>query len=1531
MSTTIDQKVVEMRFDNQQFEKNIETSINTLEKLKQRLNLTGAARGIEEVGNAANKCDMSGLSGAVENVRMKFSALEVMGITALTNITNSAVNAGKRIVSALTIDPVKTGFNEYELKMGSIQTIMAATGESLESVNGYLNDLNEYSDRTIYSFSDMTQNIGKFTNAGVSLEDSVAAIKGISNVAAVSGANTNEASRAMYNFAQALSSGYVKLIDWKSIELANMGTVEFKEQLLESAVAAGTLTKAGDGMYKTLKGTTISATKGFNDSLQEQWMTTETLVGTLKKYTDETTDIGKKAYKSATEIKTLSQLYDVLKETAQSGWAQTWETIVGNFDEAKEFMSYLSDTIGTVISKTAEARNDMLENWKVLGGRTALLDSIKNLFTAIGSVVKPISEAFREIFSPVTAENLMGFTEGLKSLTERLIISDGTADKVKRTFKGLFAVLDIAKTIVSAMFKAVVSLLGPMGDLGGGVLDATASFGDLLVTFSEGIKTSGIFTKVFQGVADVIKAALGGFTSFIGFAKNKIAAPGLNGLRTVLNSLRDGMEGVGVIADVMKNLIISAFEGIGSFLESCSLFKVLEVVWKLMVTIGTGLAKIFGNVISKLSNAFATADFNGLIDIINNLIASGIILTIAKFLKDFTSSLKSTTDAVGGALGTLTGILDGVRGCLEAWQSKLKAEALMKIAIAVGILTAALMILASSDPEKLLTAVSIMALLFTELVVALTVLSSINTSSKFGAGKLVVLGKAMTSMAIAVLILAAAMKIISSMSIGELGVGLVGIAVGLTALVVAVNLLPETKVKKAAAAMRTMSLALLILAVAMKIMASMSWDEIARGLVATVVGLAALVAAINLLPQDTALRAIGMAALATAMVILAAALKIMSTMSWDEVARSLVALAGSMATLIIAMSLMQNGLPGAAAMLVIAPALILLAAALKIMATMSWDDVARGMVSLAGSMLILAGGLALMQNGIAGAAAMLIIAPALVILAAALRIMAVMSWDEVARSMVALGGSLLILSGGLALMQNCAGGIGALLLAAVALAVLAPVLVVLGSLSWESIAKGLVAIAGVLTIIGVAGALLGPVIPTILGLAAAVALMGIGFLAAGAGLLALGMGLSAIAVGFTALLASFSAASALAMRNMSTGIVTIVAAIVAGVGKGIIDICNVLIDAAPVIYKLLEVLLLGAINVLKTCIPPLLDCLALLLDKGLAFMLTYMPKIQLTWFKIILSLVNGIADILPDVIDAAANIIIAFIKGLTSYALKVADTGAQLIIDFINGMANSIRKNTPKMIAAVNNLMDAVMEAIGAWFVNSVTMGFRLISSVAKGITDGMSGLVQAGKDAIAGFIQGMKDKVGAAAEAAKSAGKSALNALKDALGINSPSKEFADAGRDSDRGLIVGLEALAGKVANTAKGVGEGALDSLKDAFSGVASATNLDLDYEPVIRPVMDLSKVESGVRTLGGMLNIGSDVGVLANVGAISAGMNHRTQNGSIDDVTKAIDKLGNKLDANTGNTYIIDGVTYDDGSNVATAMEEIVHAAKVERRT
>ena len=1427
MSTTIDQRVVEMRFDNKQFEQNMSATMTSLDKFKQSLDFTGATKGLEDVASASKRCDMSGIGNAVETVRMRFSALEIMAITTLTNITNSAVNAGKRILSALTIDPVRAGFSEYELKMGSIQTMMSATGESLETVNGYLNELNEYSDKTIYSFSDMTQNIGKFTNAGVSLEDSVTAIKGIANVAAVSGANSNEASRAMYNFSQALSSGYVKLIDWKSIELANMGTVEFKQQLLDAAAAAGTLTKTGDGMYKTMDGKVVSATKNFNDSLQDQWMTSEVLINTLKEYTDETTEIGKKATKAATEVKTLSQLFDTLKESAQSGWAQTWEIIVGDFEEAKELMTELSDIFGGLIGKQAESRNELLENWKTLGGRTALIDSVRNALEAIGSIVKPIGEAFREIFPPMTAERLMALTEGLKSFTERLKIGDETADKLKRTFKGIFAILGIVKQAFSAAFKAIGSLMGGVGELGGGILDITAGFGDFIVKIHDFIESSGIFNKIFSGIAAVIGAAIKLIKSFIGLVNNKIAAPGLGALSSLFDKIRDKLSIIGDVAGVMKDCIISAFDSTGSFLEKCTFIRILDIVWKGITTIASGIMKAFGALAKGVVNVFNGADFNQIIDILTGLMTGGIVIKVIQFLKGIMGPLEDVKDFFGDFLGGITGVLEDVQG-------RLKAGTLKTIATAIAILAAALLVLSLIDGEALLRATGAITALFTELSIALAVINGMTKQKGLFAA-----ASALKGIATAMLILAVAMKILSTMSVEDMLVAFAGIAGGLTALVIAINLLPEKKVKSAASSMKKMATALLILSLALKIMGSMSWSQMAVGLTTMSISLAALVGALHLLPKDTGMKTLGLISFATAMVILAGALKIMGTMSWDEVAISLVTLGGALAIMSVALNLMKGATGGALAMLIVAPALLLLAASLKIMSSMSLAEMGIGLIALGGALLLLAGGLSLMTSAIPGALALLI--------------------------------------------------------ASAALAVLAPIILLLGAVSWQTVVQGLLTIAGAFLVIGVAGLVLSPILPVIIGLAGAMALIGIGTLAAGAGLILFGTGLTALSVGFTALVASLGA--------VVTGIIAIVSSVITGIlkgiGDGIIAFCKVITDGAPAICDAIIALIESLCKAIIETTPSIIEAVDVLLTELLDFIVDFVPELVDAGIELIVGLLEGIASKIGSVVSAAVDVIIAFIKGIASQISKVVKAGMELILDFITGMADAIREYTPKMLDAINDLMSAVFEAIGMAIGNVPMLGKQIVQGLIKGIKASAGDLW----DACVGVV------------------KKAWNGVLDFFGIASPSKLAAEAGRFIDEGLAVGLKTYAKTVGKSAIGVGETAMNSLKETVGNISNI--IDVDDQPTIRPILDLSAVERGARDLGRMFSDKTSIGILTNLGAINSAMTNKSQNGD----------GGSTNNSNnvTNNTYIIDGVTYDDGSNVANAVEEIVHAAKVERRT
>ena len=467
MSKTIDEKVVEMRFDNKQFESNVATSMSTLEKLKRSLKLDGAAKGLEDINGAAKKVDMSGLGNGVESVSAKFSALQVIGVTALANITNSAVNAGKRMVSALTIDPVLSGFREYETQINAVQTILANTsskGTTIDDVTAALDELNHYADLTIYNFTEMTRNIGTFTAAGIDLDTSVNAIQGIANLAAVSGSTSQQASVAMYQLSQALASGTVKLMDWNSVVNAGMGGEIFQNALKETSELLGTGAKAA-----------IEAEGSFRESLRTGWLTSEVLTETLKKFTtsganeyvakytgltkeavqaaldnakaqygeanaidkaaealanksgknkDEIKSIlqmAKTATDAATKVKTFSQLWDVLKEAAQSGWAKTWQIIIGDFEEAKALLTPISDTLTDIINKMSDWRNSLLES--ALGKSFSKLgERITGVLKPIEKVVNTVTETTTEATDTIT--KVTGAVGDLGAIVDKVILGE---------------------------------------------------------------------------------------------------------------------------------------------------------------------------------------------------------------------------------------------------------------------------------------------------------------------------------------------------------------------------------------------------------------------------------------------------------------------------------------------------------------------------------------------------------------------------------------------------------------------------------------------------------------------------------------------------------------------------------------------------------------------------------------------------------------------------------------------------------------------------------------------------------------------------------------------------------------------------------------------------------------------------------------------------------------------------------------------------------------------------------------------------
>jgi hypothetical protein len=1225
----------------------------------------------------------------------------------------------------------------------------AGTGRTAKEVEAQLKKLDKYADDTVYSSADMFNNLPKFTNAGVELDKAITAMIGIANATALAGGDANKASIAFYNLGQSIGNGYLTRMDYNSINNAGIATMEWKKQMVEAAIAQGTLTKTGEDAYRVgNKNFTLQSL--FVDGLQEQWASTEVLMSVFEDYGDATTDIGKKALASAKDLKTFTMMMESLKATAGTGWKDTWQLIFGDLDEAKVLWTNLGNTIGGIITKSSEARNKMLQGWKDLGGRAALIESFKNSFEALEKVIKPIHDAFRDIFPPTTGEKLLAMTKGLEAFTEKLKIGDETSDKLRRTFAGLFAVLDLVKQGIGFVLKVAGELFGLFGgSASDGILGVTAKLGDFLVKIDETVKKSGIFEKaitklrdIFTTVADKIKDAIERIKeAFQGF-KSIDMGP----LDEFSKKTEKSFSPLTRIAQIFG----AAFEAIVKVLEWAA-----PIVAKLGSIIGQGLGKLA----DKVSYAVQNMDFNEILDLINTGLFGAILLGIRNFIK----SLTDITSGAGGFLEGITGILDGVRGSLEAYQSSLKAKTLLTIATAIGILSASLMVLSLIDSAKLTVSLAAITVLFVELSVAMIALN------KSLAGiKIAKISVQLVAFATAILILSHAMKNLAGLDYDGLAKGIYGIAALATTLVIAANSFDKTsgKLIKGSAGLIAFATAVLILSHAVDNLAQLSWEELAKGLVGLTVILTEIVALTHLMGDAKRMisTGLGMIALGTAINMFASAITKMGQLSWGEIARGLTTMAGALTAVTIALNFMPKGMINkATGMVVMGAALLIIADAMSKFGGMQWNEIARGIVAMAGALAAITVALNFMPKGMIVTALGLIgVATALQIMIEPLKQMAGMSWSEIAKGLVMLGSSLLIITVAMNAMTGGLAGAAAMLVMAAAIRVLTPALGSLGSMNLAEIGKALLALVGVFAVVGVAGLLLAPLTPVILGLAAAIALLGVGVLAIGAGLLAFSAGLTALAVAGTA--------GAAALVVIVTSLISLIPMALEKLGEGVIAFANVIINGLPIIMEAVRQIALALIQVLIEITPPVVEALLLFLttlleqlanavpqmvDAGMRLLLGILDGIAphimdmvVVALKIISEFLRGIAEGIPGVISAGVDIVVAFLTAIGQETPRIIDAGFKMIINFINGLAESIRQNTPILGEAMGNLAAAMIEGL----IGGITAGTgRVVDSVVN-------------------------------------LGKNALDGLKNALGIHSPSKEFESLGMYTSEGFAQGI-----------------------------------------------------------------------------------------------------------------------------------------------
>ena len=1172
MSKTVDSKVVEMRFDNKNFEKNVKQSMTTLDKLKQALKLDGATSGLTAVEQRANSIKFHGLADTIDKVADKFSGLSMIGTMAMIRISQSIANAGVNMVKSLSVDNIVSGWQKLQQKANSMSTLISQ-GYETSVVEEQLEKLNWFSDETSYNFTDMIDNIAKFTATGKGLEDSVTAMQGIALWAAKSGQNAQKASAAMYQLSQALGAGYMRKEDWKSIQNASMDTAEFRKQTLETAVAMGKVKKVGEDTYQSLLGNKMKFTQQqFAESLTEgQWFTSDVMMEVYKKYAkasdqmkkaidvmsedyDVTLTAGQmiKAYdalknntfdnflkeeeiddekavaalknmvsgfdefgistfRAGQEYRTFNDTIDATKDAVSTKWMNIIETLIGNIDAQKKLWTTIGEQFYDWFAAPLDDLQELLNRWVDMGGRDSLHEALGNIGEAIGAITKPIKEAWHEIFPPMTAKRLTELTNKFKEFTSHLKISGKTADAIKSVFRALFSILKTGFSIVKTLGKALFTLIG-----------------------------------IFRPLGELIISAVGFLSKWVD--KTAEAARNSKWLSNTVNTVVEAIKKfVNAVGNMLKKLL--------SYESALNFFKGL---FNLIKNVGLAIGKFLGGIIRN-------GDLNQVMKLVNSGLISAALIKLQGVFKSFK-----------GVADNAAGILESVKGVLESYQKDIQAKTLIKIAGAVAILVGSIWILSSIDGAALAKGIGAMGLVMTELMLCFKVLTKITKDQKI----LLRNSLALINLSLSLLILGAAIKTIASLKFSQMITGLIGLAGAMGVMVAAIKLLPDDgKTKKKTKGLIALSLSLLIMSVALKKIGSMDILSIIKGLTTMLISLASMVLILNKMNSEGALRkSIAMLVLANSLIILAGALKILGSMSWGEIGRGLTAMAGSLTILTVVMNLLPKGgsifksigLFGAVV------SMIVLAGALKILATMNWSAIARSLTAMSGALTILVVAMKILGSSIGGALA----------------------------------------------------GAGALLIASAALIELAIGLKILASIKPDKMVKALLGLAAALTILGIAGALLSKVAGGLLMVAGAAALFGVAAVA-------LGVGLGLIAAGISALALALSAGTTAIVAGLSAiilGIVGLIPEIVKTLGLAIAEFCKVIIECAPLIAKALGTVLLEAVKMLKDFVPPIVTAI----------------------LDLVIQTIRAVTDRVPELIMSIAELLSAIFKGFME-ALQILD------------------------------------------------------------------------------------------------------------------------------------------------------------------------------------------------------------------------------------------------------------------------------------
>lgn len=1519
MSKSIEEKIVSLKFDSEQFKKGTEFSLGILAKLKQSLNFEGAAKGLQNL-------DLSKIGDSVDVIRSKFEGLNpviggiLLGLGA--QISNFAVKAARDMGNNL-IAGAKEGFGEYETQINAVQTILSNTsmkGTTIEQVNEALRELNTYADKTIYNFGEMTRNIGTFTAAGVDLDTSTEAIKGIANLAAMSGSNSQQASTAMYQLSQALAAGKVSLMDWNSVVNAGMGGQVFQDALKETARAHGV---AVDRI--------ISKSGSFRDSLQEGWITAEVLTDTLAKFTgdltreqiinmgyteqqaDQILQLGQNANDAATKVKTFSQLMGSLNEAVGSGWAASWMIILGDFEEAKVLFTEVSDRIGAIIGESADARNAQLQIWKDLGGRTALIDALRNAFDAVMQVITPIRDAFRDTFPPTLGKNLAAISFALRDFTERLKIgADGSAALYtifKFLFTGMKFVVDIVSGAIRILFdnlsigfqliSGLLGLLKPvvvfLANLATGGEQADNRIAQLVDTFIM------LRREIIGPVLEALALAGEAIDEFLNGDPSKFADMWNQAMAPLLELGAELQERYGHVVQFLSSVFVPVGERIKSNWEA--LLRTVTTIWEWLMKVGAVFGEFFGDVGAGFQKMFEGADWTTVLAGIQTGFLAGMVVAVYK-------TIKSITGAFGGigAIGeSFIGALDGITGVLKGMQNDLNAKALLKIAGAIGILAASLLLLTFVNPDTLMQAAIALGVIAAAVVGILVVIERMNSSAdamgswsdtikgqfqeiggaitqNLKASAMIKTAAAMVLLAGALILMAIAISMLGRLSIEDLAKGMIAITVAMGLFVGAGKLMSkfESSILKSAAAMVVMAVAITALAGAVAIFGNMPLDVLIQGGIAVATALGILVGAAVLLEKfapSMLKSAVGLVAMAYALNLLVVPIIALGLLPFPILIQGMAAVAIMlMGISVAAQQISQLGPKMAVAALglvAMAGALNLMVVPIIALGAISLPTLIQGLVGMAAAMAILVVAAKLMTTAVVGAGAMVIMAAAIVVLSSAVLILGSMPIENMIQGLIGMAAAIAILA-----------------IAGALLTPVIPQMLAIGA-GIALVGVGLILMAGAILIFTIAVGAMGPALISLVDglkvvfdnlgavaasagvlllLGAALVVLGAGALIAGAGLIVLGAGLLLVGAGLT-LVGAVGVIGALALQQVVEVLAAMIgqvpamlavgaAFIVLGAGVALLAVgltlASVAMLAMAVSLTMLAAIgpnLIPLITSLLAMIPIALQQFALGIVAFATIVGNAIPIFVEKFTLLVMSLLQALQTLVPEIVVTLNIMLEALLNLIVTAVPKFVEAAIRLVAGILQGIANQIGR----VIDAGANLIVAILDGIGRNIPKLIQAAANLmldfLNGIAQGIRNNAAAFERAGTNIFNAIVDGVASAISNGGKTLRNAGAKIGNALiegaKGALGINSPSKVFSDVIMPFlfdgiERGNSRNLDRAG--AAGTA--IGDTMLSATSRSIDKIKDAVSMNLDMNPTIRPTLDLSGVQSNANRISGM---------------------------------------------------------------------------------